>query len=47
MATPPDSRHKDPKSCSYCGGKGKTTEWYDGRKEEVDCPHCNGTGQAG
>ena len=38
-------KHDDKKKCSYCGGSGKITIINDGSKQEIDCPHCAGTGR--
>lgn len=44
-----EPKHPDPKTCSYCGGKGTIPAESDGRPgkepQEVTCPHCQGTGQ--
>jgi DnaJ-class molecular chaperone len=40
-----DRKHKDPKTCSWCGGTGKITTIQDGKEKTETCPHCGGTGQ--
>ena len=39
-------KHSKPVKCTGCNGSGKQDQWDDGKKTQVTCPLCGGTGQA-